>query len=357
MADSYYNVLNISTSATQRDIKVAYRKLVQEHHPDVNNSSDDERIKLINIAYETLSDPVKKSTYDNRLLGGFESDTFTQSYSAPYQPRARRPPPNYYKGGRSSSQTYTFSLKTQLIGWTATILVLMLVVVGIYALHFFVSEYYYEEALEAEKNNDLEGALSLYQLAIRDWGSKSVAASIKSAELSRELGAFYYMIDFCKKGLNYEPDTVQTAKLFYLQALAYNHTERFKKAEKAYLNSLRFKFNKDTIYLELGPLYINQLNEFKKAEQIYTYLLSGNSIDLTHYYNRGISYQYLGKHVQAIEDFQQVLKDNPYSGKILFQLGRSHLALGQTELACEYLRFAKRQSINIDPADLAKACE
>lgn len=357
MGDTYYNILNIPTSATQRDIKVAYRKLVQEHHPDVNNSSDEEQIKQINIAYETLSDPAKKIIYDNRLLGGFENSIPAQPYNNPYQHRARRPPPSYYRRGSSSGQTYTFSTKTQIIGWSATILVFMLVVAGVFGMHYYVSEYYYEEALEAEKNNDLEGALSLYQLAIRDWGSRSVDASIKSAELSMKIGAFFYMIDYCKNGLNYEPDTVQTAKLFYLQALAYNQTERYTKAEKAYLSSLQHKFNKDTIYLNLGPLYMNRLNQYDKAEQIYTYLLSGNTIDLIHYYNRGICYQYLGRHPEAIEDFQQVLKDNPYSGKILFQLGRSYLALGQTELACEYLRFAKRQSINIDPADLARACD
>ena len=51
-----------------------------------------------------------------------------------------------------------------------------------------------------------------------------------------------------------------------------------------------------------------------------------------------------------------ILKDDPYNGKVLFQLGRSYLALGQKETACEYLRFAQQQNIKIDPIDFEKAC-
>ena len=80
-------------------------------------------------------------------------------------------------------------------------------------------------------------------------------------------------------------------------------------------------------------------------------------MDISDYYDRGICYQYLGKHQEAIHDFLVVLKYEPFNGKTLFQIGRSYLALGQKEKACYYLRFSENQSINIDPEDLAKACD
>lgn len=59
----FYQLLNIPRSATDEEIKKAYRKKALLSHPDKGGSS--EEFKHINIAYETLSDPKKKYIYDN----------------------------------------------------------------------------------------------------------------------------------------------------------------------------------------------------------------------------------------------------------------------------------------------------
>lgn len=61
----YYEVLGVRRSASADDIKAAYRKLVRELHPDVNKAADaPKKFTEVQAAYEVLSDPEKRSTYD-----------------------------------------------------------------------------------------------------------------------------------------------------------------------------------------------------------------------------------------------------------------------------------------------------
>jgi DnaJ-class molecular chaperone len=62
----YYSTLGVAKTATEKEIKQAYRKLARKHHPDVNpgDKSAETRFKEINEAYEVLGDPAKRKKYD-----------------------------------------------------------------------------------------------------------------------------------------------------------------------------------------------------------------------------------------------------------------------------------------------------
>jgi len=62
----YYSTLGVSKTASEKEIKQAYRKLARKHHPDVNpgDKSAEARFKDINEAYEVLGDPAKRKKYD-----------------------------------------------------------------------------------------------------------------------------------------------------------------------------------------------------------------------------------------------------------------------------------------------------
>lgn len=71
----YYNILGISRSASQEDIKRSYKKLALQHHPD--KGGDPERFKQIKEAYETLSVPEKRQQYDNPSQPNFLNEQIT----------------------------------------------------------------------------------------------------------------------------------------------------------------------------------------------------------------------------------------------------------------------------------------
>lgn len=61
----YYKTLGVSRTASQEEIKRAYRKLARKYHPDVSKEHNAEaRFKEINEANEVLKDPEKRATYD-----------------------------------------------------------------------------------------------------------------------------------------------------------------------------------------------------------------------------------------------------------------------------------------------------
>ena len=77
MADKrdYYEVLGVSKTASQDEIKSAYRKLAKQYHPDINKSPDaPEKFKEVTEAYEILSDPQKRAQYDQFGHAAFDQN-------------------------------------------------------------------------------------------------------------------------------------------------------------------------------------------------------------------------------------------------------------------------------------------
>lgn len=71
----YYELLGLQKGASEDEIKKAYRKMAKKYHPDANQNSKEaeEKFKEVSQAYEILSDPQKKATYDQFGHSAFEN--------------------------------------------------------------------------------------------------------------------------------------------------------------------------------------------------------------------------------------------------------------------------------------------
>lgn len=67
MQQNYYDILEVSPSATLAEIKRAYHRLARLHHPDLNKQALDTHIKRLNEAYQVLRDLHKRAAYDAQL--------------------------------------------------------------------------------------------------------------------------------------------------------------------------------------------------------------------------------------------------------------------------------------------------
>ena len=81
----YYEVLGVSKTATDAEIKKAYRKLAMKYHPDYNPGDKDaeEKFKEINEANEVLSDPKKRQLYDQYGFAGVDPNYAAQNGGGP----------------------------------------------------------------------------------------------------------------------------------------------------------------------------------------------------------------------------------------------------------------------------------
>ena len=98
----YYKILGVEKTATQKEIKKAYRKLAAQYHPDKNpgNKAAEEKFKEINEANEVLSDPDKRKKYEQL---GADWEMYQQTG---YDPTKKRQ--GGFAGQNGGSGTYYF---------------------------------------------------------------------------------------------------------------------------------------------------------------------------------------------------------------------------------------------------------
>ncbi len=378
MASTYYQLLGISTYASEADIKKAFKDLAKKYHPDKHPGEAfyEEHFKKINEAYQTLSDRQARQNYDLRLQYG---QTTQQSRPSPNQQRTyQRPTAGYQqpkyrrpKPAAANTSSYQKKLNSYYIYIAIGAAVFIMACYWFYSfMNTYSSKKYVNEGLKAEASGNHMQALSFYFSALE--------INLKNPEVNEKIGdiystfatnssydLFYYDLELQKDFQDPDFDATsiellkKTRNIDSLAALYYKRAfENFEtpvdqrrvglKSIKACLKTGNYEQAADNLHK------VSFLPDYKRDDSLLYY--RGDVIFQTRFYD------------QARENYRNFLALHPSSAEASVKIAVCHYnehnedyALGQ--LAITIKRFPANGEayyflgqINLRNKDTLKAC-
>ena len=220
----YYSILQVSPEATPEDIKMSFRRLARQYHPDLNPHDPEtaERFKQISEAYEVLSDKVKRRRYDSdRRLQEKENFRSKTYVSRTY----------YQKESGVESQ----NAKAQ---------------------DFFL------RGMEKSKNKQYQTAIKEYTKAI-ELDPKFIDAYLKRSEMRYKLGDNQGVLDDCYRVIQIKSSV---PKAYYYQGRARFSLGYVQAAIDSYSEAIRQEQSYSQAYYYRGIAYEDLMDHFSATE-------------------------------------------------------------------------------------------
>ncbi|RSK46715.1 J domain-containing protein [Hymenobacter perfusus] len=361
MSQNHYQVLGVSAAASAHDIKVAYKRLAVQYHPDKHGGSTlyEELFKAVATAYHVLGHPDRRLQYDYQLqVAARRAEEARRQqefrnqgqrvYGVPMPPpaplRTRRPAGAHERHYRPIPRQKTVFTRRDY--WMAALLIagFLLFILSVKVTMDHVSGVRnYERGLKAYVEQNWEGAHSYftdalhfkpgYAPALQRRGQieqlvhKNYAAAEQDfraalpAVSTHQQGRLWLRIGQCQAGLG----QTQAAQTAYRQALDLDST-----LARAWL--LR------------GEDHLFGQNDFRRAARAFSQGLrhepASSRLRSRLLTFRGLAHYKLKHYDAARRDYWEVLEITPRSGQVYFLLGRLAQQEQDREHACEYFRRA-----------------
>ncbi len=406
---NYYHILGISQSASQREIKEAYRKLALRYHPDKNpdNAYAEERFKEISHAYHILRDPQRKAQHDHSLAyAAFKQETAKATYTtytspppyayeSPQQRARRRSRGNWQASGPRPAVTSKKNLVAT--AWAFGIIIALALVV--FGLTSYQS--YHQEQVRARQD---ELAAGIYKEAEELFMQRNYEQSLKLLKTIDEQHNISYDAGHLRQNIfntieeeanqNYEQRNYRQAAAGF-QLLADNKPEYdaltfaklvssyemipdYPHAISAYTEVIKAEPYTIEARLGIARLFYN-LGEHKKALEYYREAsdivimeyqnLYGKAYALavdprrtpeSHYQlhcRLGLTYSELGMFREAQSALKWAIFLRPEAPEAHFLMGNTFRKEGRSGEACKKWKEAKKHGSREAASQLKKYCK
>ena len=354
---NYYQILDLGYSATAEEVKVSYRQLAKEYHPDVNAGDRDkeEMFKLISEAYSILSDAEKKASYDLSLLLHLNGhsvnapdDRTWSMRQSPYRQRRR-----HYR----RRVPVVYSRRTQAAMAALLVTIASAVLFVPLSLTRYSSEYHYDKGLEYFQNGQYYAALNSLDRSVIDFGSKDIEACLLAGHiLMTQYGQYNYAIEYAEKGLARDISEGERVQLLYLKGqclrASTDHYEAIRTFEEARILWPPY----DSLHYAIAETYAFRLDDYEQGLQNFNRLLSVNQDFVEGHFGQAYCHYKLGQQQSALASIDRYLQTSETDGRAHLLKGKILHRLQETDQACDAWQRAARLSFSEAEKMMHKHC-
>ncbi len=349
-------------TATAQEIKLAYKKLAIQYHPDKHQGNPyfEERFKLVNEAYQVLSNPQKRATYDLRLQYLIQvklQEQFQQQQRYRYQGPIRQPASvseRYYrnipKAGFIKKDYYI------LAGIFAGILLFCALLK--FVMDHIAAKDNYQEALSYIEQEKWSTAHAYLSEAIHFKPSYS-EAYFKRAYIEMEVRKDYKAaLSDLDAAITYAHDKLP--QMYYLRGKCHEELRHNLVAELDLGQAIAQDKKFALAYYDRGMLRASALNKYPEAIQDLTNFLKLEMADAEMQnkalFYRGFCYYLTQQNKAAIKDYRVALKQEPKNARLYFLLGKAQAETDSTAAACQNFYQAFNLGYQAAYGDIQQYC-
>lgn len=366
MNHNYYQVLGVSHTAPAQEVKAAYKRLAIKYHPDKNpgNALAEEMFKLVNTAYQTLSNPSKRALYDLRLQYQREQQyrAVMQHQPRPYDSRhytTREPAgvsERYYKKREPKSSRFSRKDWYITLAFAGGLILFSLLLKGV--MDHIAGEDKYKTAITYIQDGKYSSAHRLLTDAIHFIPDKAAAYEARAMIELDVYENYSSALNDLNKSISLQEQP--SAQVYYMRGRSHQQLAQYQMAEQDMTRALQLNSKLWQAHLKRGEVRLFFLKQYEPAIKDLTVFLRNSSsrpeqVEALTF--RGFAYYKQGQWEQSEQDYRAGLVADKENGRLYYLLGRTELEQQQPDSACVHFLKAYELGYTAALLELRAKCQ